>query len=152
MGPADVQFAEALNNLANVYSDWNKHQEAIPLYSRAVDVQRGVLGVSHRNVAITLRNLGINQQEIGQTAEALQAYQQALTILSTVLPRGHEDLVSLRRVINYLRGDRMQEVLASAVRRVRSIKLPRLARPGRRAAHKLRLLGDSGVVEQDEED
>ncbi len=156
LGPGDVQFAEALNNLANVYSDWGKHEEAIPLYARAVEVQRGVLGGSHRNVAITLRNLGINHQELGRNAEALAAYTQALEIFKTVLPKGHDDLRALKRVVTHLRGDPVQAALASAVERVRSIRIkPLLRRKQRKKPQRVRLLtGDAAEPESndDEED
>jgi tetratricopeptide (TPR) repeat protein len=147
-------FAEALNNLANVYSDWNKHNEAIPLYTRAVEVQRALLGPKHKNVAVSLRNLGINHQQLNHNAEALAAYQEAYEIFKEVLGKSHPDVKTLNQVILYLRGDPVQEALTNAVHKIKNIKipLPKLRRKKAKTPQKLKLLSNEPMPPAPDDD
>ena len=57
LGAEQSDIAESLNNLASLYIDQGKYEEALPHYLRALTIMEKLLGVEHPNVAASLNNL-----------------------------------------------------------------------------------------------
>ncbi|MEO1006851.1 MAG: tetratricopeptide repeat protein, partial [Cyanobacteria bacterium J06638_38] len=49
--------ADSLNNLANLYTDQGRYEDAEPLYNQALAIYRQILGEQHSDVATSLNNL-----------------------------------------------------------------------------------------------
>ena len=58
-GPNDRATAAALNNLAVVYWNQGRYEEALKAYGRALAIREKALGPEHPEVAQTLNNLAI---------------------------------------------------------------------------------------------
>ena len=68
-----------LENLAVLYDDQGKHDDAERLYKRALAIQERTLGEYHPHTAHTVINLGTLYAEQGKYAEAQELYKRALT-------------------------------------------------------------------------
>jgi len=83
--PQDLEIAESLNNLAELYRNEGKYPEAEPLYQRALAIMEEVLGPKNPNVAICLNNLALLYYAQGKYTEAERGYQRALSIIEQAL-------------------------------------------------------------------
>lgn len=52
-------FLVISHHLGNVFFDWKRYGEALPLYERALQIQKAALGDDHQNVAVSSRNLAM---------------------------------------------------------------------------------------------
>ncbi len=68
MGPEHPDVARSLNNLAMVYTDQGKYEEAEPLYQRSLAIEEKALGPEHPQVATSLNNLALIYQAQGKYA------------------------------------------------------------------------------------
>ncbi len=69
--------ANNLNNLAQLYSNSGKYQEAIALFQRAKTIYQDI--GNDLGIGITLDNIGSTYARLGQTEQAIAFHQQALT-------------------------------------------------------------------------
>ena len=90
----DPQVAESMNNLATVLQELGEYSDALDLYRRALEIERGSLGRSHPAVAQSLNNIGSLYLDTGSYAEAASYLEGALGIRRKRLPANH--LRSLR--------------------------------------------------------
>jgi CHAT domain-containing protein/tetratricopeptide (TPR) repeat protein len=98
-GVNHANYADALNNLANVYRAQGEYVEAEGLFKRALAIREQVLGASHPNVARTLANLGLVYRAQGRYADAEAFHKRALAILEKALDPTHPDVA---KVLDYL--------------------------------------------------
>jgi hypothetical protein len=56
LGAEDRDTASSLNNLATLYQDQGKYEEAEPLYQRALTICERVLGLGHPNTVLVREN------------------------------------------------------------------------------------------------
>ncbi len=70
LGPEHPRVATGLNNLASLYRDQGRYDEAEPLHQRALAIFEKALGPDHPDVATTLENYAALLQEVGRDAEA----------------------------------------------------------------------------------
>ena len=101
-GKQSEETANSLNNLANLYLNQGKYEEALPLYLRALEIWENVLGKEHPNVATSLNNLAILYYSQGKYEEALPLYLRALEIFEKVLGKEHPDVAQSLNNLAYL--------------------------------------------------
>jgi tetratricopeptide (TPR) repeat protein len=69
-----------LNDLASVYMQWGQYTEAQPLYSRALDIRKKLLGENHPDYADSLHNMATVYLAQGQMAEAEEHARKGLNL------------------------------------------------------------------------
>ena len=57
LGERHPDYADSLNNLAELYRAMGRHAEAEPLYKQAMEIYRTALGERHPYYATSLNNL-----------------------------------------------------------------------------------------------
>ncbi len=86
-----ADFSTALNNLASLYHDQGKHEQAEPLYQRALTIREKQLGPEHPDTAGSLNNLAALYHAQGKYEQAEPLYQRALAIAEEQLGPEHPD-------------------------------------------------------------
>jgi tetratricopeptide (TPR) repeat protein len=66
LGPDNPDVAIALNNLAELYYNQGRYEEAEPLYKRALKILEDTLGPDHPEVALTLESLKALYKNLGK--------------------------------------------------------------------------------------
>jgi CHAT domain-containing protein len=89
LGKDHPDFAQSLNNLAELYRNQGRYAQAEPLYQRALVIDEKVLGKDHQSVATDLNNLAILYYSQGQYAQAEPLYQRSLAIREKTLGKDH---------------------------------------------------------------
>ncbi len=79
----------SLNNLASLYYDSGRDEEAIPLLRRVIKMRETSLGPDHPEVAVALNNLASLYVARGRLAEAEPLYRRSLNIRLAVLGPKH---------------------------------------------------------------
>ena len=64
------QLLTAANKLARLYQDQGRHEQAAPLYERALSIRERALGPEHPDVATCLENYALLLQTVGHSEEA----------------------------------------------------------------------------------
>ena len=77
--------SDILSNLAGLYRDQGRYEQAEALYQRALAIREQVLGSEHPQVATSLNNLAGLYQSQGKYEQAEALYQRALVIREQVL-------------------------------------------------------------------
>ena len=67
------------------------HQIALPLFARALEIRKTVLGPTHPDTAASLNNLAVLHKTMGEHAKALPLYVRALEIREAALGPTHPD-------------------------------------------------------------
>jgi tetratricopeptide (TPR) repeat protein len=81
-GPkSELKVAMSLNNLANLYYDQGKYEEAFRLHKEALDIKERQLGTNHMEVALSLNNLANAFTELGKYDMAEPLLKKALDIV-----------------------------------------------------------------------
>jgi tetratricopeptide (TPR) repeat protein len=88
-GKENTELASALNDLALVYADQSRYEEAEPLYRRSLEIKEKTLGKDHPSVATTLNNLAGLYRQQGRYEEAEPLYKRSLEIWEQSLGKEH---------------------------------------------------------------
>ena len=83
-------MAGALNNLALVYRTQGKYAEALPVFEKALEIRKRLLG-DHPTTAISYNNVAMSLNAQGKYAEALPLLEKALEIRRRLLGDDHPD-------------------------------------------------------------
>ncbi|MGB3188457.1 MAG: CHAT domain-containing protein, partial [Limnoraphis sp.] len=105
--------ANSLNNLALLYSDQGRYDEAEPLYQRSLAIYEKALGGNHPDVANSLHNLALLYRDQGRYSEAEPLYQRSLAIREKALGENHPDVAqSLNNLalLYQVQGDTTQAI------------------------------------------
>ena len=81
LGKSHPHTATYLNNLANLYHNQGKYQEAEPLHKRALTIKEHDLGENHPDTATTLNNLALLYRAQGKYQKAEPLLERALATL-----------------------------------------------------------------------
>jgi tetratricopeptide (TPR) repeat protein len=87
-------IATSLNNLAVLYKNQGRLQEAEPLYQEALAIYRQALPSGHPSIANSLNNLAMLYKNQGRLDEAEPLLKEALAIRRQALPSGHPDIAT----------------------------------------------------------
>ena len=80
LGEKHLDYAQSLNNLANLYLVRGNFAQAEPLYKASLKIRKEVLGEKHPEYANTLDNLAVLYKNMGNYAKAELLYQENLKI------------------------------------------------------------------------
>ena len=80
LGPEHREVAASLNNLATIYHDLEKHEQAVPYLLRALAIVEKALGPNHPEVATSLENIGVLYGAMDRNKEADEVRQRAARI------------------------------------------------------------------------
>lgn len=82
--PGSESLAKTLTNLAHLYSDERRHDEAKSCYTEALEIDKKNFGASHDEVANDLFNLGAFFYGCNDTTQALTYFEQAKEMYAAV--------------------------------------------------------------------
>jgi CHAT domain-containing protein/uncharacterized protein HemY len=85
LGEKHLDYAQSLNNLANLYLVRGNFAQAEPLYKASLKIRKEVLGEKHLEYANTLDNLAILYKNMGNYAKAEPLYKENLKIRKAIL-------------------------------------------------------------------
>ena len=91
LGERHPDYADSLNNLADLLESQGDYAAARPLYEQALAIRKEVLGERHPDYATSLNNLADLLESQGDYAAARPLYEQALAIRKEVLGERHPD-------------------------------------------------------------
>jgi tetratricopeptide (TPR) repeat protein len=90
--------ATTLNNIGRVYFMEARFEEAMAVYSEALEIRRSILGTNHADVAATVYNIGQTYHQMDKLDEALEFYEEFLRISAPTRGCSHQ-----RHVCNILK-------------------------------------------------
>jgi hypothetical protein len=76
-------------NLATTYNNVGRHQDALVLQEKALEIQRRVLPENHPDIGDTCFNISISYQHTGNNHQAIERACEALHIRQITLPPSH---------------------------------------------------------------
>ncbi len=130
LGDRHPDVAGSLNNLATLYRNQGRYEEAEPLYREALQLCRELLGDRHPYVAGSLNNLATLYRNQGRYEEAEPMYLQALKIVFSSFGENHPHTLTVRQnFVNFLQtvienqqADRLSDdpVVQDLLRQLRS--------------------------------
>ena len=84
-GQDHPDVAASYNNIANIYDDQGKYEEALEMHTKSLDIKTRMYGVdNHLDVAASYMGLGIVYESLGKYEEALEMYTKSLDIQTRV--------------------------------------------------------------------
>jgi len=99
--PTDRQttnsLANGLNDIANMYRDARKFQQALQVYERSLELTVAIHGREHDDVAKTLNNMALANKSLGQShwPQALQKYKEARDLLIRLKGKEHPEVATI---------------------------------------------------------
>ena len=81
--------AASYNNIANIYDDQGKYEDALVQYQKALEIQTRVFGSDHPDVADSKENIGLVFQKMTKKSEARQMFTEAAGIRRKVFGADH---------------------------------------------------------------
>lgn len=96
LGELNPITVELLNDLAEMYSGWNKYDTAENMHRRVLELKDKLYGVKHLETALSLNNLASLFRSQGKLVEAEDFHSRALKIREDSLPSDHPDIAVSR--------------------------------------------------------
>jgi len=94
LGPNHPDIAFILNNMASIYQDLHKYDNALTFYERALLINEEHLGHEDLEVAQVLHNLAALYFDMGKYLDSLPLYHRAFEIREMLLESDDSDLLS----------------------------------------------------------
>jgi tetratricopeptide (TPR) repeat protein len=94
LGEDHPDFAQSLNNLAELYRSMGNYTQAVPLSKEAVELRRKALGEDHPDFATSLNNLAVLYDSMGNYAQAEQLYEEVIEIRRKALGEDHPNFAT----------------------------------------------------------
>ena len=82
----------SINNLALLYKEQGKYDEALPLHEECLEKRRSILGNDHPNTLTSINNLVLLYKKQGKYDEALPLYEECLEKSRSILGNDHPDI------------------------------------------------------------
>ncbi len=101
----DSVFADIYVNYGRIYDRWDRYDEAIESYEKALRIQQVALGPDHIEVGTICNNLAIVKMYTGQYDEAEQLFIRTLEIWKNALGPEHPDVGLCLFNLGYLYDD-----------------------------------------------
>ena len=94
-GHDSPDVAASYNNIAIIYKNQGKYEEALEMYTKSLDIKTRIYGGdNHPDVATSYNNIGNVYNRQGQYERALEYYQKALEIDIKVSGQDHPDVAT----------------------------------------------------------
>ena len=87
----EEELATSSNNLAGLYKSQGRFAQAQPLYQKALELRKRILGENHPYYATSLNNLAAFYYSQGRFEQAEPLYQQSLELTKYILSENHPD-------------------------------------------------------------
>jgi nephrocystin-3 len=84
----------SLNNLATLYMNTNRLEEAIPLMERGLEIQKKKYGINHPEVALCMNNIAAIYKETNRLKESELLYKKAIKICELSQGKDHPRIAS----------------------------------------------------------
>ncbi len=94
LGEKHRDYANSLNNLANLYADLGDYSKAETLYIQALNCYKEALGEKNHHYASSLNNLAVLYRELGNFSKSEALYLQAAAIYKESLGEKHPNYAS----------------------------------------------------------
>jgi tetratricopeptide (TPR) repeat protein len=91
-----------MNNLGVIYSELNRHEDALKLQNETLRIMKRALPKDHPHTLACMSNLANSYAALNRHAEALNLRRETLAIQKRVLPKDHVD--SIRSMVNLARS------------------------------------------------
>ncbi len=88
-GEESAYYACAINDIGLIYESMGKSELTEPLYLKALDIRKRVVGIRHPDYAETLNNLGLYYGRTGSVQKAEEMLREALDIRRSALGEVH---------------------------------------------------------------
>ena len=92
----------AMGNLAYTYGELGRHQDALVLLEKTLELRRRVLPKNHPDVATSCFSVSSSYCQAGDFHRAIERAREALRIWQLALPPGHEDVVAAQELVRRL--------------------------------------------------
>lgn len=114
LGQSNPEIAESYSWLARILGELERHEEALAMHQRALELSRKVLGIQHPDTLTPMNNIAVTLAKLGRYQEALAMNQQVVELSRNVLGDKHPNtLTSLNNLAWILsRLGRYAEALA----------------------------------------
>ncbi len=90
-------MAASYNNIAIIYKNPGKYEEALELYTKSLDIKTRIHGDdNHPDVSASIKNIGIVYHNKGDRAAATEMYTKAYHIFLKVLGPHHPETQGLK--------------------------------------------------------
>ena len=89
LGDAHPNTLASMNNLANLYDNQERYQEAEPLYLKCLNVMTTKLGAAHPSTLVSMNNLGVFYHEHKRYEEAEPLLRECLDLKAVKLGKDH---------------------------------------------------------------
>ncbi|WP_188262670.1 FxSxx-COOH system tetratricopeptide repeat protein [Azospirillum tabaci] len=122
LGPDHLLTALGLNNLAGLYRDLGRLDEAVPLLARVLKIREKALGPDHPDTANGLNNLATLYRDLEQLDEAVPLMARALKIREKFFGSDHNEIaLGLNNLAGLYRDQRKLDEAAALF--VRALKI-----------------------------
>jgi formylglycine-generating enzyme required for sulfatase activity/CHAT domain-containing protein/Tfp pilus assembly protein PilF len=101
-GTSHPNYAQALNNLGNIYSSQGKYNDAEQMYQRALAIYEKAVGTNDPRLGQTLNNLAVLYRRKGDYVHAEQLYRRALAIREKSLGPDHLEVAQTLNNLAFL--------------------------------------------------
>ena len=91
LGTVNLSYARCVNNLAILYKNQSKYEQAEPLYLESLAIRAQLIGRETRDYAMALNNIGNYYYACGDYANAEKYHADALDIREKILPEDDPD-------------------------------------------------------------
>ena len=102
LGKRHPTLARIYNNLAGMYQDMGRYEEALSWYERSLEIKLEQVGERHLDIATIYNNLATLYQEMKEYEKALALFNQSLEIKLEQLGERHPDVATSYNNLAYL--------------------------------------------------
>ena len=95
----------AMCNLAYTYGELGRHQDAVVLLEKTLELRRRVLSKNHPDVAISCFSVSSSYCQAGDFHRAIERAREALRIWQASLPPSHPHVKMAQELVRQIEGD-----------------------------------------------
>ncbi len=95
----------SMGNLAAMYSNLGRHQDAVVLQEQTLEFLRRALPENHPDIGISCFNIGSSYGRAGDFHRGFERAREALRILRAVLPPSHPHVKMAQELVRQLEVD-----------------------------------------------
>ena len=94
-----------MNNLATTYSALGRHQDALVLQEKTLELQRRVLPENHSEIGTSCLNISLSYRQVGDFHRAIERAREALRIFQAALPPSHPHVKMAQERVRQIEGN-----------------------------------------------
>jgi hypothetical protein len=94
-----------MSSLASAYSALGRHQDALVMGEKALELRRRVLPKNHLSTCISCLNVGVSYFKLGDLHRALPFAREALRMLQATLPPSHPHVKQAQQLVLHCESD-----------------------------------------------